>query len=80
MAYSYGCIRRMHLIAAGRFKDVCLKMLDEVAATRPPVVITRRGKRVAQFLAYVASDSVRSLVGSILRETVRSNCDGSRTR
>ena len=59
----------MHLIAAGRFKDVCLKMLDEVAANRTPVVITKRGKRVAQFLPYVASDSVRSLAGSIFRET-----------
>ena len=73
MAYSYGCIRRVHLIAAGRFQDVCLKMLDEVVATRTPVVITKRGQRVAQALPYVASDSVRSLVGNILRETVRSS-------
>ena len=59
----------MRTIAAGRFKDVCLKMLDEVAMTRSPVVITRRGKPVAQPAPYVTPDRVRSLAGSILRET-----------
>ena len=59
----------MRTIAAGRFKDVCLKMLDEVAVTRTPVVITKRGKPVAQLVPYVAPDRVRSLAGSILRET-----------
>ena len=59
----------MQTIAAGKFKDVCLKMLDEVAATRTPVVITKRGKPLAQLVPYVAPDRVRSLAGSILRET-----------
>lgn len=59
----------MQTIAAGRFKNVCLKMLDEVAATRTPVVITKRGKPVAQLVPYVAPDRVASLVGSVLRET-----------
>ena len=67
--YGYGYVCAMHLIAAGRFKDVCLKILDEVAATRTPVVITKRGKPVAQLVPYVAPDPVRSLAGSILRET-----------
>ena len=59
----------MQTIAAGKFKDVCLKMLDEVAATRTPVVITKRGKPLAQLVPYVAPDRVRSLAGSVLRET-----------
>ena len=59
----------MQTIAAGKFKDVCLKMLDEVAATRTPVVITKRGKPLAQLVPYVAPDRVRSLAGSIIRET-----------
>lgn len=67
--YGYGYIVCMQTIAAGRFKDVCLKMLDEVAATRAPVVITKRGKPVAQLTPYVPPDRVRSLAGSILRET-----------
>ena len=59
----------MRTIAAGKFKDVCLKMLDEVAITRTPVVITKRGKPLAQLVPYVAPDRVRSLAGSIIRET-----------
>ena len=59
----------MRTIAADRFKDVCLKALDEVAATREPVVITMRGKPVAQLVPYLAADRSRSLAGSILRET-----------
>lgn len=34
-------------MAAGKFKDQCLKVLDQVAATRTPVTITKRGKPVA---------------------------------
>ncbi|MCY4637303.1 MAG: type II toxin-antitoxin system Phd/YefM family antitoxin [Acidobacteria bacterium] len=67
--YGHDYIAFMRTIAAGRFKDVCLKMLDEVAATRTPVVITKRGKPVAQLAPYLAPDNVQSLTGSILRET-----------
>ena len=56
-------------IAAGKFKDTCLKLLDEVAKTRTPVVITKRGKPVAQLMPYLPSNRKRSLAGSVLRET-----------
>lgn len=59
----------MQTIAAGRFKDLCLRLLDQVAASRAPIVITKRGRPVAQLVPYVAPDPVRSLAGSILRET-----------
>ena len=59
----------MQTIAAGRFKNVCLKLLDDVAATRTPVVITKRGKPVAQLVPYLAPTRVPSLAGSVLRET-----------
>ena len=35
-------------IAAGEFKARCLKLLDEVARTREPLVITKHGKIVAE--------------------------------
>ena len=35
-------------IAAGEFKAKCLNLLDEVAATRKTLVITKHGKPVAQ--------------------------------
>ena len=59
----------MRTIAAGRFKDVCLKLLDEVADTRTPVVITKRGRPVAQLAPYLAPDWSQNLTGSILKET-----------
>ena len=37
-------------IAAGEFKAKCLNLLDEVAATRRTLVITKHGKPVAQLV------------------------------
>lgn len=41
---------RMRSISAGKFKDTCLRILDEVAASRTPVVITKWGRPVARLL------------------------------
>lgn len=38
----------MKQMAAGEFKTHCLAVMDEVAKTREPVVITKRGKPVAK--------------------------------
>jgi prevent-host-death family protein len=35
---------------AGRFKAHCLRLLDEVAQRRTPLVITKRGKPVAKLV------------------------------
>jgi prevent-host-death family protein len=58
----------MKAIAAGKFKDVCLKTLDEVAKTRTPVVITKRGRPVAELVPCRTPAPRRSLEGSILKE------------
>jgi antitoxin (DNA-binding transcriptional repressor) of toxin-antitoxin stability system len=57
-------------IAAGKFKDVCLKTLDDVAKTRTPVVITKRGQPIAKLVPCVTPvpASRRSFAGSILKE------------
>jgi prevent-host-death family protein len=56
-------------IAAGRFKDRCLQILDEVAKTRTPVVVTKRGRPVATVIPYTPPGRAsESLAGSILRE------------
>ena len=36
----------MRTIPAGEFKAKCLKIMDEVAATGEPVLVTKRGKPV----------------------------------
>jgi len=62
--YSY-----MPTMPAGKFKDRCLKILDEVAASRTPVTITKRGKPVATVVPYTAQRSAApDLAGSILKE------------
>ena len=48
--YGYGYIEAMKTIAVGKFKDVCLKMLDDVAKTNTPVIITKRGKVLARLV------------------------------
>jgi prevent-host-death family protein len=37
-------------IPAGEFKVRCLKLMDQVRATRRPIVITKRGKPVARLV------------------------------
>ena len=58
----------MKTMAAGKFKDVCLKTLDEVARTKTAVVITKRGRPVAKLVPCGPPPSDRGLVGSVLKE------------
>jgi prevent-host-death family protein len=55
-------------IGAGKFKNACLKILDEVAATKSSVVITKRGRPVARLVPYVERAKTGGLAGSILKE------------
>ena len=59
----------MKSMAAGRFKDVCLKILDDVARTKAPLVITNRGRPVATLVPYTSPTTRTSLAGSVLKET-----------
>lgn len=38
----------MRTMPAGEFKQTCLRLLDEVGVSGEPIVITKRGKAVAQ--------------------------------
>ena len=58
----------MKTMAAGKFKDVCLKTLDEVARTKTAVVITKRGRPVAKLVPCGPPPSGRGLAGSVLKE------------
>lgn len=55
-------------MAAGTFKNTCLRVLDEVAADRRPLVITKRGRPVAKLVPITATSRARSLRGSIVAE------------
>lgn len=61
MDSSYGHEER--IIPAGEFKQRCLALLDQVAETGVPIIVTKRGKPVARVVA-VESDA-DGLVGSV---------------
>lgn len=44
----------MKTVPAGEFKQHCLSLLDEVGVSGEPIVITKRGKPVAQLTAVPA--------------------------
>ncbi len=54
-------------ISAGRFKAQCLRLMDEVGASREEVVITKRGKPVARL---VPCDEGPVPVHGFLKDTV----------
>ena len=57
-------------IGAGDFKARCLKLLDEVAATREPLVITKHGKAVAKLVPVPAETELfGAMAGSVHQES-----------
>lgn len=48
MSSAHGTIVGMRTIAAGEFKQRCLALLDEVGTSGEAIVVTKRGKAVAQ--------------------------------
>lgn len=56
-------------IAAGEFKAKCLKLLDQVAADRQPLIITKHGKPVAQLIPVPPEKNIiGAMRGSVLWE------------
>jgi prevent-host-death family protein len=53
------------VIPAGEFKARCLALMDEVAETREPIVVTKRGKPVVRILPAEEEDVYLSLRGSV---------------
>ncbi|MBV5296812.1 MAG: type II toxin-antitoxin system prevent-host-death family antitoxin [Rhodoferax sp.] len=53
-------------IGAGAFKSQCLKLLDTVALTRTPIIITKHGKAVAKLVPMpVTADLFGAMSGSV---------------
>lgn len=48
MESAYGNLELMRTIGAGKFKESCLRLLDEVGSSGEPILITKRGRPVAQ--------------------------------
>lgn len=54
---------RAGVIAATEFKARCLELMDRVAATGNPVVITKRGRAIVRLVP--AQQRPRSIVGAL---------------
>ena len=54
----------MKKIAAGAFKAKCLSLMDDVRATKRPLLITKRGKPVAK-LVPVEEDDMDDFIGRL---------------
>ena len=66
--YGHSHNGHMKTLAAAKFKDICLQTLDEVATSRRPVIITKRGRPVAKLVPITTVTKARSLAGSIVAE------------
>ena len=51
-------------VPAGEFKARCLALLDKVARTRQPLIVTKRGKPVAKVVP-TETRTPRKLLGSV---------------
>ena len=49
-------------ISAAQFKAKCLKLIDEIAVTREPLIITKRGKPLAK-LVPIEDETLTPLFG-----------------
>jgi prevent-host-death family protein len=56
------------IMSASQFKAKCLAVLDEVAATGRPVVVTKRGKPVARVVSVDPPPSLRGSVTYLVDE------------
>ena len=60
-------MKAARVVPAGSFKAKCLALLDEVAETGRPIVVTKRGRPVAR-VSPAVPEAIRGLKGSVRRE------------
>jgi prevent-host-death family protein len=54
-------------IGAGYFKQHCLSIIDEIAQTHKPVVISKRGKAMAKLVPVAADEEIERHILERLR-------------
>jgi prevent-host-death family protein len=64
MVYNLTMSTQPKTISTSEFEGHCLALLDKVARTRQPLIVTKRGKPVAKIVPTEASRSPR-LLGSV---------------
>lgn len=56
----YGYIPFMKTVNAGKFKDQCLRIMDAVARTKTPVIVTKRKHPVVKIVPYAEASCAHS--------------------
>ena len=56
---------KTQIVPAGEFKAKCLKLIDQVAETGRPIIVTKRGKPIAQ-LVPLEPIPAESLIGTVI--------------
>jgi len=60
----------MKQISAGKFKDQCLRIMDTVARTKTPIIVSKRKQPIVKVVPYTDADEAHvDLRGSILTES-----------
>ncbi|WP_377290260.1 type II toxin-antitoxin system Phd/YefM family antitoxin [Rhizobium sp. SG2393] len=59
------------MIGAAEFKAKCLSLIDEVAETREPVIVTKRGKALAVLTPLPPLQPSPSIVGALRGSVLR---------
>jgi len=67
---SYSMSAPIKTVPAGQFKQTCLRLLDEVAETGQPILVTKRGRPVAQLVPAPGGEDRAAWIDS-LRGSVR---------
>lgn len=55
-------------MSASEFKNTCLRVMDEVAATGQEIVVTKRGRKVVRVVPVRETEAGESLEGMILHQ------------
>lgn len=59
---------KQRVIPAGKFKDTCLKVMDEVSKHGMPVTVTKRGKPLVRVVPVRVPEGPRTLLGTIVHQ------------
>jgi prevent-host-death family protein len=61
-------VMKARKVAAGEFKNACLKLLDEVWKHGIPITVTKRGRPIARVVPVPAETESESLIGTVVYE------------
>lgn len=57
---------KMRTIPAGKFRNTCLKLMDEVQKNKIPLIVTKRGKPIVQVIPFTEKVGAKSLLGTLI--------------